>query len=147
MEATIPTYICPDSKAVAQAANRMAQGKMSTNPQLQNFLAFINRPPVLFHHSSAKLGQHLLNETCSRTPVTCSVEDCAIERSLDNLPEKINLMAVTTLPPEGTTAADLPQQDCIPSITAAASQELLSFLSSPTSALPLGSLETWRAIQ
>ena len=147
MEATIPTYVCPDSKAVVQAANRMAQGKMSTNPRLQNLLACINRRPVLFHHSSAKLGQHLLSDTCSRTPVTCSVEDCAIERFLDNLPEKINLMAVTPLPPEGTTAADLLQQDCIPSITAAASQELLSFLSSPTSALPLGSLETWRAIQ
>ena len=68
MESSGPTYVCPDSKAVVQAANRMAQGKMSTNPRLQNLLACINRRPILFHHSSAKLGQHLLSDTCSRTP-------------------------------------------------------------------------------
>jgi hypothetical protein len=93
MEATAPTYVCPDSKAVVQAAHRMTTGKMSTNPRLQNLLACINRRPVLFHHSSAKLGQHLLSDTCSRTPTTCTVQDCAIERFLDDLPETINLMA------------------------------------------------------
>jgi hypothetical protein len=147
MEATIPTYVCPDSKAVVQAANRMSQGKMSTNPRLQNLLACINRRPVLFHHSSAKLGQHLLSDTCSRTPTSCSVQDCAIERFLDDLPEKINLMASDIFDPETSTATDLLSQDCVPSVTAAASQDLLSFLSSPSSALPLGSYDTWRAIQ
>jgi hypothetical protein len=75
------------------------------------------------------------------------VQDCAIERFLDDLPEKINLMASDIFDPETSTATDLLSQDCVPSVTAAASQDLLSFLSSPSSALPLGSYDTWRAIQ
>jgi len=144
MEATIPTYVCPDSKAVVQAANRMAQGKMSTNPRIQNLLACINRRPVLFHHSSAKLGQHIISDTCSRSPTSCTVQDCAIERFLDDLPMKINLMSMDIL---ATSASDLFLRDHLPAITAASSQDLLSFLSSPSSALPLGSFDTWRSIQ
>jgi len=143
MEAANPTYVCPDSKAVVQAANRMSQGKMSTNPRLQNLLACINRRPVIFHHSSAKLGQHILSDACSRTPTTCTVEDCAIERFLEELPVQIELMATT----EDLTASSILTEDIDTAIIAASSQDLLSFLSSPTSALPLGSPETWRAIQ
>jgi hypothetical protein len=144
MESTIPTYVCPDSKAVVQAAGRMAQGKMSKNPRIQNLLACINRRPVLFHHSSAKLGQHLLSDTCSRSAPSCTVQDCAIERFLDDLPMKINLMNINILP---ISASDLILQDHLPAITAASSQDLLSFLASPSSALPLGSFDTWKAIQ
>ena len=151
MEATNPTYVCPDSKAVVQAANRMAQGKMSTNPRLQNLLACINRRPVLFHHSSAKLGQHLLSDTCSRTSTTCSIQDCSIERFLDDLPLHVELMAVGTTPDSPSrsamTATSLFTDDIDPAIIAATSNDTLAFLSSPTSALPLGSFETWRAIQ
>ena len=144
MEATNPTYVCPDSKAVVQAANRMSQGKMSTNPRLQNLLACINRRPVIFHHSSAKLGQHVLSDTCSRTPATCTVQDCAIERFLDDLPLKIELMASSMINP---SASGLFMQDIDNAVIAASSQDLLAHLSSPTSALPLGSPDTWRAIQ
>ena len=151
METTNPTYVCPDSKAVVQAANRMAQGKMSTNPRLQNLLACINRRPVLFHHSSAKLGQHLLSDTCSRTSTTCSIQDCSIERFLDDLPLHVELMAVGTTPDSPSrsamTATSLFTDDIDPAIIAATSNDTLAFLSSPTSALPLGSFETWRAIQ
>ena len=144
MEATNPTYVCPDSKAVVQAANRMAQGKMSTNPRLQNLLACINRRPILFHHSSAKLGQHLLSDTCSRSETTCTVKDCSIERFIDDLPLQVELMAASVY---DLSAANIISADIDPAVIAASSDDILSFLTSPNSALPLGSFETWRAIQ
>jgi hypothetical protein len=144
MEATNPTFVCPDSKAVVQAANRMAMGKMSTNPRLQNLLASVNRRPVTFHHSSAKLGQHLLSDTCSRTDTTCRTQDCSIERFLDDLPDHVELMALTD---SALSVAHLAFADVDSASVAASATDLISLLSSPNSVLPLGSLETWRAIQ
>lgn len=143
MEASKPTYVCPDSKAVVQAANRMAMGKMSTNPRLQNLLACINRRPILFHHSSAKLGQHLLSDVCSRTPTTCTVQDCSIEKFIEELPDKVELMSATT----DNSIACIAMGDADAAIIAATATDILSLLTSPSSAIPLGSLETWRAIQ
>jgi hypothetical protein len=86
----------------------------------------------------------VLSDTCSRTPATCTVQDCAIERFLDDLPLKIELMASSTINP---SASGLFMQDIDNAVIAASSQDLLAHLSSPTSALPLGSPDTWRAIQ
>jgi hypothetical protein len=144
MEAQQPTFVCPDSKAVVQAAHRMAMGKMSTNPRLQNLLASINRRPITFHHSSAKLGQHILSDACSRTDTTCKTQDCSIERFLDDLPDKVELMA-TCCPISSLEQFVFPDVNC--AFVAACGSELIALLSSPSSMLPLGSLDTWRAIQ
>ena len=140
MESHQATYVCPDSKAVVQAAARMQRGKMSTNPRLQNLLACINRRPILFQHSSAKLGQHLISDTCSRTAQSCTVSDCAIERFLDDIPDKIELMSSTVL-------SSLIADPVDPATIAASSQDLINQLSYPSSILPMGSPATWQAIQ
>ena len=141
MEAHQPTYVCPDSKAVVQAAARMQRGKMSTNPRLQNLLACINRRPIIFQHSSAKLGQHLISDTCSRTARDCTVSDCAIERFLADIPDKIELMAVAA------SLAALISDPAEPALIAATAPDLISKLSYPSSTMPMGSPATWHAIQ
>ena len=113
---------------------------MSTNPRLQNLLACINRRPLLFQPSSAKLGQHLVSDTCSRTAKDCTVADCPIERFLDDLPDRIELMSTTVLSSIITTAAE-------PAVIAATAADLINKLSYPSSILPLGSASTWQEIQ
>jgi hypothetical protein len=57
-------------------------------------------------------------------------------------------MATTQdMPAMNITMAILLCGDYDPSLAAASSQDLLSFLSSPSSPLPLGSFDSWRVIQ
>jgi hypothetical protein len=143
MEADKPTIVCPDSKAVVQATERMRRGQMSTNPRLQTILACVNRRPVVFYHSSAKLGQHTLSDACSRADKTCRASDCAIERFLDNIPSNIQLMTIS-VPPESVTS--LIFNDTEPCVTAATASAIGDWISSPGT-IPIGSKAVWQAIQ
>jgi len=143
MESDKPTIVCPDSKAVVQATERMKKGQMSTNPRLQTILACINRRPVLFYHSSAKLGQHLLSDTCSRTDTTCKAADCAIERFLQEIPANIQLMSALV---GNTTLWDLTYADTEPCISAALAAATSDNLNSH-GMLPIGSPDKWKTIQ
>jgi len=143
MEADKPTLVCPDSKAVVQATERMRRGQMSKNPRLQTILSCINRRPVTFHHSSAKLGQHLLSDLCSRTDKTCKTQDCAIERFLDDIPSKIQLMSAVIEP---TNITDLVFQTNEPCVIAATATTIADWLGG-TGNIPIGSHDTWRQLQ
>jgi hypothetical protein len=143
MEADKPTIVCPASKAVVQATERMRRGQMSTNPRLQTILSCINRRPVIFHHSSAKLGQHTLSDTCSRTDRTCKAADCAIERFLADISKDIQLMSAT-LPPQDMTAFLFQGQT--PCTTAALAHLTTDWLTGPGT-IPIGSAETWKSLQ
>ena len=138
MEAEKPTFVCPDSKAVVQATERMKKGQMSTNPRLQTILACINRRPVVFYHSSAKLGQHYLSDLCSRSDTTCKTSDCAIERFLQDIPAEIQLMA--------TSITNLILDHRPPCIISATATAVADWLNSPGT-IPIGSTETWKRIQ
>ena len=143
MEADKPTIVCPDSKAVVQATERMRRGQMSKNPRLQTILSCVNRRPVIFYHSSAKLGQHILGDTCSRTDKSCNAADCAVERFLEDIPSNIQLMA-STLPPQDIS--DFLFRDSPPCVTAATAQSTADWLAGP-GILPIGPKETWRSMQ
>ena len=121
----------------------MRRGQMSKNPRLQTILACINRRPVVFYHSSAKLGQHILSDACSRTDKTCHASDCAIERFLDDIPSQIQLMRLT-IPPD--TLTDLIFSDNDPCTLAAAGETIEAWLCGPGT-IPIGSKTTWKTIQ
>ena len=142
MESEKPTIVCPDSKAVVQATERMRRGQMSKNPRLQTILSCINRRPVIFYHSSAKLGQHILSDTCSRTDKTCNASDCAIERFLTDIPPDIQLMATTI----NDTVTNLLFQDTPPCVTAATGIATADWISGP-GLIPIGSKDTWKTLQ
>ena len=143
MEADKPTLVCPDSKAVVQATERMRRGQMSTNPRLQTILACINRRPVVFYHSSAKLGQHILSDICSRTDNTCKASDCAVERFLEDIPAGIKLMSADLPSPPLT---DLILGNMSPCTISATATTAAAWLNSP-GMIPIGSHDSWRQIQ
>ena len=106
-------------------------------------MSCINRCPVIFYHSSAKLGQHTLRDACSRSDKTCRATDCAIERFLDDIPANIQLMA-TVVPPD--SMIDLFFQNTPPCVTAASTTSITDWISGP-GVIPIGSKESWKALQ
>ena len=133
-----PTYVTPDCKAVVQAVNRMRLGKLSRNPRLQAILISINRRPVTFIHSSAKTGQHVIPDHASRLDITCGSKDCAVERFLDEIPDNIQCMAMSSL---SDLISDAPS--CF--IAATATDNMLSLAEG--NQLPLGDKSLWLAVQ
>jgi hypothetical protein len=133
-----PTYVTPDCKAVVQAVNRMRLGKLSRNPRLQAILISINRRPVTFIHSSAKTGQHVIPDHASRLDITCGSKDCAVERFLDEIPDNIQCMAMSSLT---DLISDAPS--CF--IAATATDNMLSLAEG--NQLPLGDKSLWLAVQ
>ena len=133
-----PTYVTPDCKAVVEAVERMRQGKLSRNPRLQMILISINRRPVIFIHSSAKTGQHAIPDFASRMDITCGSENCAVERFLDDMPDNVQCMGITSV-------TDL-FKDSSPCIIASTSNELMSVLEN-SDQLPLGDQSVWKHIQ
>lgn len=133
------TIIAPDSKAVVEATHRMKQGKMSTSPRLQAILSSINRRPVIFVHSSAKMGQHIVADFCSRIDTTCSSQDCAIERFLDQYPEQIECMKAD--------CSSILLRSLSPCQIAALSDDIERTIMNNNGELPLGSRKAWSEIQ
>jgi hypothetical protein len=133
-----PTYVTPDCKAVVQAVNRMRLGKLSRNPRLQAILISINRRPVTFIHSSAKTGQHVIPDHASRLDITCGSKDCAVERFLDEIPDNIQCMAMSSL---SDLVSDSPS--CF--IAATATDNMLNLAEG--NQLPLGDKSLWLAVQ
>ena len=135
-----PTYVTPDCKAVVQAVERMRQGKLSRNPRLQMILICINRRPVTFIHSSAKMGQHVIPDSASRLDITCHSQDCAVERFLNEYPQEAQCMSIDT------TVTEVMTTNTDPCIIAATSTELITNLLSPQG-LPIGNKDLWKSIQ
>ena len=139
-ESRYPTWVLPDSKSVVDAANLMRMGKHSTNPRLQTLLASVNRSPVNFRHNSARKGHHLIPDALSRTPSKpCTAKDCQIERFLEDMPRQVQFMAFTL--------ASLFLEPTNPAILAASAPEVSKLLGPGSGPIPLGSRETWIALQ
>ena len=139
-ESLKPTLVLPDNKPVVDAADLMRRGKHSKNPRLQSFLASVNRSNVRFKHNSAKAGLHAVPDALSRVPPKlCTSKDCQVERFLADLPARVELMPITL---ETITLASLD-----PAQLAAITGEMQELLGKGTGPIPLGSRETWIALQ
>ena len=138
-ESSKPTLVLPDNKPVVEAADLMRRGKHSKNPRLQSFLASVNRSNVIFRHNSAKAGLHDVPDALSRRPPKpCTSKDCQVERFLSELPARVELMPITlqTIALESLNPAQL-----------AAAGDMQELLGKGTGPIPLGSRETWIALQ
>ena len=142
-ESKHPTTVMPDSMPVVKAANLMMTGRHSKNPRLQSLLACVNRRNVRFEHNSAKAGLHVVPDTLSRLNTTCDCKDCAIQRFLQEIPIKVELMR-TTIPDNIT---DLLLANVEPCILAAAAGDLHHQLVDRPGAIPLGNKKAWLEIQ
>ena len=139
-ESLKPTLVLPDNKPVVEAADLMRRGKHSKNPRLQSFLASVNRSNVIFRHNSAKAGLHVVPDALSRAPPKlCTSKDCQVERFLADLPARVELMPITL---ESITLATM-----TPAQLAAVTGEMQDLLGKGTGPIPLGSRETWIALQ
>ena len=140
LASTKPTYVTPDCKAVVEAVERMRNGKLSRNPRLQMILISINRRPVTFLHSSAKVGQHAIPDHASRMDITCGSKDCAVERFLSEIPDNIQCMSASV-----KSLTEL-FKDSTPCLIAATSSELIDMLANKDH-LPLGDKDLWKKVQ
>ena len=139
-ESTKPTLVLPDNMPVVDAADLMRRGRHSKNPRLQSFLASVNRSNVRFKHNSAKAGLHDVPDALSRAPPRlCTSKDCQVERFLADLPARVELMPITL---ESITLATME-----PAQLAAISGEMQELLEKGTGPIPLGSRNTWIALQ
>ena len=139
-ESSKPTMVLPDNKPVVEAADLMKRGKHSKNPRLQSFLASVNRSNISFSHNSAKAGLHDVPDALSRRPPKlCTSKDCQVERFLSDLPARVELMSITlqTIALESLNPAQL----------AAAAGDMQELIGRGTGPVPLGSRETWIALQ
>ena len=149
-ESRLSTLVGPDSSAVVKATELIKRGKHSSNPRLQSLLASVNRRNVVFFHNSAKAGKHVVPDHLSRLKdTTCRSQDCAIERFLDDIPIKIESMAVTLMDINSATLLGIFLEDDFssPVLIAATSAELSELLILRSGPIPLGSRHTWINIQ
>ena len=137
------TTVMPDSMPVVKAANLMKNGKHSKNPRLQSLLSCVNRRKVIFVHSSAKNGFHIVPDTLSRIDHHCDCGDCGIKRFLDEIPETVESMAVQV--PEDVSSAIL--RNLEPCQIAVMSGELNDMLVNKVGAIPFGNKKAWLEIQ
>ena len=142
-ESRHPTTVMPDSMPVVKAANLMKSGKHSKNPRLQSLLACVNRRNVIFVHSSAKNGQHIVPDALSRLGRGCDCKDCGVKRFLDEITDKVELMAMEI--PKDISSIIL--SDMEPCQIAAMSPLLNEMMVNELGVIPFGNKKAWREIQ
>ena len=139
-ESSKPTLVLPDNKPVVEAANLMKKGRHSKNPRLQSLLASVNRSNITFSHNSAKAGLHIVPDTLSRLkPMICTSKDCQVERFLQDIPARVELMPLTL---EKVVLASLD-----PVQLAASAGDMRDLFSKGSGPIPLGSRQTWISLQ
>ena len=139
-ESSEPTLVLPDNKPVVEAADLLRRGSHSKNPRLQTFLACVNRSNIVFRHNSAKAGLHIIPDTLSRIkPKICTSKDCQVERFLQDMPARVELMPITLA---SATIASLD-----PAQLAAIAGDMGDLFSKSIGPIPLGSREAWIALQ
>ena len=143
-ESKYPTKVLPDSKPVVDCANLMKRGKASKNARLQSLLNCINRSNIIFYHSSAKSGHHIIPDNISRTVKQCGSNNCQVERFLNEIPVTTQFMKCEVYNQRNLT--NLIFGDLSSSAMAAniSPSEILASHSKP---IPLGSKQTWKEIQ
>ena len=93
-----PVIICPDSKAVVDAAKKIAKGQFSLSPRIQTFLNNLGKIRHDIQHISGKSGHNAAGDFQSRSASTCSAELCQICSYVNNNADTIinvKLNAVT----------------------------------------------------
>jgi len=73
-----PVIICPDSKTVIDAANKIAKGHFSLSPRIQTFLNNLSKISYDIQHVSGKSGQNAAGDFQSRSATECSADLCQI---------------------------------------------------------------------
>ena len=142
-ESKNPTTVMPDSMPVVKAANLMKAGRHSKNPRLQSLLACVNRRNVVFVHSSARTGQHIVPDTLSRLGRNCDCKDCGVKRFLEEIPSKVELMAMEVPADISSTV----WTDLEPCQIATMTSELNDMLVNNLGAIPFGNKKAWGDIQ
>ena len=77
-ESRKPVIIAPDSKAVADAANLIKNGKHSSNPRIQALITNVNRIPLIVQLANGKNKLNQCGDHQSRYPSACQTEHCTI---------------------------------------------------------------------
>ena len=73
-----PVIICPDSKAVVDAAKKLAKGLFSLSPKIQTFLNNLSKIRYDIQHISGKSGHNAASDYQSRTANDCKADVCQI---------------------------------------------------------------------
>ena len=73
-----PVIICPDSKAVVDAAKKLSKGQFSLSPRIQTFLNNLGKINHDIQHISGKSGHNAAGDFQSRTASDCNSELCQI---------------------------------------------------------------------
>ena len=73
-----PVVICPDSKAVIDAAKKIAKGHFSLSPKIQTFLNNLSRINYDIQHIAGKSGHNAASDYQSRSSSSSSSELCQI---------------------------------------------------------------------
>ena len=103
-ESKKPIIVAPDSKAVADAVNRIKSGKHSSNPRIQALITNVNRIPLVVQLASGKNNLNPCGDYQSRYPSSCEAQHCSIcnfvQDSTDNTlnPFAINAINPTEMP-------------------------------------------------
>ena len=77
-QSTKSVVICPDSKAVVDAANKLAKGMFSLSPKIQTFLNNLSKIKYDIQHISGKSGHNAASDYQSRNSYLCKSEVCQI---------------------------------------------------------------------
>lgn len=85
----LPVLICPDSKAVVDAAIKIAKGHFSLSPRIQTFLNNLGKIRYHIQHVSGKSGQNSAGDFQSRSAAQCSSELCQICNYVNNTAETV----------------------------------------------------------
>ena len=143
-ESRLTTIVLPDNKPVVDAANMMKIGRHSKNARLQSLLTSVNRSNITFRHNSAKAGLHMVPDAASRLKMSCGSTDCQVERFLQDLPDKVQCMAIVP-----SMCEDIHKQmDTDPVVIASTTSELINLLESGGAGpIPFGSRQAWINIQ
>ena len=84
-----PVIICPDSKAVVDAAKKLAKGQFSLSPKIQTFLNNLSKIRYDIQHISGKSGHNAASDYQSRNSYYCNSDICQICTYVQNTADTI----------------------------------------------------------
>ena len=96
-QSNLPVIICPDSKAVVDAAKKLEKGNFSLSPRIQTFLNNLSKIKYDIQHISGKSGHNKGSDYQSRNSASCSSEICQICDFVSNTSETIIDVKLNTL--------------------------------------------------
>ena len=107
-QSNLPVIICPDSKAVVDAAKKLEKGSFSLSPRIQTFLNNLSKIKYDIQHISGKSGHNKASDYQSRNPASCSSEICQICDFVANTSQTIIDVKLNTLTPSDDSTPNMP---------------------------------------